>query len=225
MKYENIREGRFIERLNRFTALADAGAGAEKVHVKNTGRLGELLVPGAQVFLTEPGTPGRKTRLDLVTVRREDGKLVNIDSQAPNRIMAEVLARQGLDRVVPEYRYGASRLDFCLWRDGRSCLVEVKGCTLEIGGVGYFPDAPTERGIRHLHELVRARSEGLYAALAFVIPMDGVFEVRPNTRTHPAFAGALSEAREAGVRVVYVPCHAEEDGAEALPLRDTAWFS
>ncbi len=214
MKYSNITRGTFIKRTNRFVAQVEVLGLEETVHVKNTGRLKELLVPGAEVFLTEPGSPGRKTRYDLVAVRKGDGVLYNIDSQAPNKVVQEWLARQNFDKVVPEYTFGQSRIDFYMEKDQQKYLMEVKGCALEIDGVGYFPDAPTDRGVKHLHELAHAAKEGWNAIAAFVIQMDGVHEVRPNTATHPAFAEALSEAIASGVQVLMLPCHVEPDSLE-----------
>ena len=211
VKYPNITKARFISRPNRFIAEAELNGQRETVHVKNTGRCRELLDPGCEVWLTEPDTPGRKTRYDLVTVRKSTGALFNIDSQAANKVMREWLDGQGFDSVTPEYTYGASRIDFCMQRGGRRFLWEVKGCTLEIDGVGYFPDAPTERGVRHIRELIRARSEGFDAAIAFVIQTEGVEEVRANAAAHPEFGKALEEARAAGVRVLFFPCRVEPD--------------
>ena len=211
MKYDNIHKAVFIARPNRFIAKVSMDGHEETVHVKNTGRCRELLIPGAEVWLTAPGTPGRKTVYDLVAVRKSNGLLINIDSQAPNQVAREWLETQGFDRIIPEYRYGDSRLDFCMIRQGQRYLMEVKGCTLEKDGIGYFPDAPTERGVKHLHELLHAAKEGYQAMLAFVIQMDGVKEVRPNTETHPAFGTALEEARAAGVGVRFLTCHVEPD--------------
>ena len=212
MKYENIHKALFISRPNRFIAKVRMDDHEETVHVKNTGRCRELLIPGAEVWLTAPGTPGRKTVYDLVAVRKSHGLLINIDSQAPNKVAREWLETQGFDRIIPEYRYGDSRIDFCMLRQGQRFLMEVKGCTLEMDGIGYFPDAPTERGVKHLHELRHAAKEGDQAILMFVIQMDGVQEVRPNTETHPAFGIALEEAKAAGVRVLFLTCHMEPDG-------------
>ena len=211
MQYDNITKGVFIKRLNRFAAVVEVNGQTETVHVKNTGRCRELLIPGAEVFLTEPGTPGRKTRYDLAAVRKAGGVLFNIDSQAPNKVVREWLTQQAYDKVLPEYTYGNSRLDFYMEREGRKYLMEVKGCTLEINGIGYFPDAPTERGVKHLKELIRASGEGYTAIAAFVIQMDGVTEVRPNNKTHPEFGETLEEARAAGVQILMLPCHVEPD--------------
>ena len=217
MTYDNITAGKFIARLNRFAAEVEADGRRETVHVKNTGRCRELLVPGAEVWLTALDNPARKTRYDLVAVRKSNGVLVNIDSQAPNKAADEWLETQGFDRILPEYTYGASRIDFYMERGTQRYLMEVKGCTLEIGGVGYFPDAPTERGIKHLRELMSAAAAEYHAYLAFVIQMDGVTEVRANVQTHPAFGAALEAAKSAGVQVLFLPCHVEPDRLEILP--------
>ena len=216
MKYRNITGGIFVDRPNRFIAHVEAGGRTETVHVKNTGRCRELLLPGAEVWLTEPGTEGRKTRYDLVAVRKENGLLINIDSQAPNAAVKEWLEGQGYDRVVPEYTYGNSRIDFCLRRGEEQTLMEVKGCTLEIGGIGYFPDAPTERGVKHLRELAKAAGEGYRAVLAFVIQMPGIREVRPNVQMHPEFGTAWEEAAAAGVEIRFLPCRVEPDTLSIL---------
>ncbi len=211
MRYENVCRAVFLDRPNRFIAHAELNGKTETVHVKNTGRCRELLLPGAEVYLTAPGTSGRKTAYDLISVRKENGLLVNIDSQAPNRAAQEWLMKQSFDEIVPEYRYGDSRIDFLMHRGNEHWLMEVKGCTLEIGGTGYFPDAPTERGVRHIHELMHAAEDGYHAVLAFVIQMDGITEVRPNEQTHPEFARAFREAGAAGVKILFLPCHVEPD--------------
>ena len=217
MQYRNIKKGIFTDRPNRFLAHVKVNGKTQTVHVKNTGRCRELLVPGAEVWLTEPGTPNRKTRYDLIAVRKKNGLLFNIDSQAPNRVVKEWLSTQDFDRVQPEHSFGNSRIDFYMERAGERYLMEVKGCTLEVDGVGYFPDAPTERGVKHLQELIRAVNEGYRAIAAFVIQMDGVTEVRPNISTHPAFGAALEDAVKAGVRVIALPCHVEPDSLVILP--------
>ncbi len=216
MKYDNITKAVFLRRPNRFIAEVEIGGQRETVHVKNTGRCRELLVPGCEVWLTAPGTPGRKTKYDLVAVRKDNGLLFNIDSQAPNKVAWEWLEKQGYDLIRPEYTYGSSRIDFYMERGGRRYLMEVKGCTLEIGGIGYFPDAPTERGVKHLRELAAAARAGYKAMLAFVIQMDGVLEVRPNLDTHPEFGAALEEAKAAGVEILFLTCHVEPDRLEII---------
>lgn len=211
MRYSNITKGTFLDRPNRFIAHVEIDGRRETVHVKNTGRCRELLLPGAEVWLTAPGTEGRKTKFDLVTVRKENGMLVNIDSQAPNAVVREWLERQGYDVIVPEYSYGDSRIDFYLERGMEKTLMEVKGCTLEIDGIGYFPDAPTDRGVKHLRELANAVKNGYRTVIAFAIQMDGIMEVRPNIQTHPEFGSAMQEAAEAGVEILFLPCHVETD--------------
>ena len=211
MRYSNITKGTFLDRPNRFIAHVEIDGRRETVHVKNTGRCRELLLPGAEVWLTAPGTEGRKTKYDLVTVRKENGMLVNIDSQAPNAVVREWLERQGYDVIVPEYSYGDSRIDFYLERGMEKTLMEVKGCTLEIDGIGYFPDAPTDRGVKHLRELAKAVKNGYRTVIAFAIQMDGIMEVRPNIQTHPEFGSAMQEAAEAGVEILFLPCHVETD--------------
>ena len=216
MKYDNITRAVFLKRPNRFIAEVDIDGHREVVHVKNTGRCKELLIPGCEVWLTAPGTSDRKTKYDLVAVRKDNGILFNIDSQAPNKVVKEWLDGQDYDRIVPEYTYGDSRIDFYMERGDEHYLMEVKGCTLEVGGIGYFPDAPTERGVKHLHELAAAVNKGYKAMLAFVIQMDGVSEVRPNIETHAEFGIALDEAKSAGVEVLCLKCHVEPNTLEVI---------
>ena len=222
MRYPNITRAVFLERLNRFVAAVELDGRRELVHVKNTGRCGEILLPGAEAYLTAPGTEGRKYRYDLVAARKGNGLLINIDSQAPNRVAAEWLATQGFARIIPEYSWGSSRMDFCLERpDGALCLLEVKGCNLERNGIGYFPDAPTQRGVRHIRELIQARRQGLSAALAFVIQMDGVREVRAEQVIHPEFHAALRDAEGAGVCILDLCCHVEPDALWVVDCEGT----
>lgn len=204
--YSHIVTGNFIDRPNRFLAHVTVNGQTETVHVKNTGRCRELLVPGREVILSKADNPKRKTSYDLVAVRKPSLGLVNIDSQAPNRVVQEWLEELPFDLVKPEYPYGKSRIDFYMEKGEKRFLLEVKGCTLEIGGVGYFPDAPTERGVKHLHELKKAVGDGYAAAIGFVIPMPGVTSVLPNDLTQPEFGEALAEAEAAGVRVMALPC-------------------
>ena len=211
MKYPNIVQAVFLERLNRFVARVELNEKIETVHVKNTGRCRELLIPGSAVWLTRSGNPARKTAYDLIAVRKQNGALFNIDSQAANTVALEWLRRQDWDEIRPEYTYGASRVDFFMCKGSQKYLMEVKGCTLERDGVGYFPDAPTERGTKHIRELIRAAAEGYKAVLAFVIQTDGVSEVRPNRETDPAFAAALEEAMHCSVKVLFLTCRVEPD--------------
>ena len=211
MNYQNIIHGQFHSRPNRFIAKVWIDGELETVHVKNTGRCRELLLPGAEVILECCDQPTRKTKYDLIGVYKEGLGLVNIDSQAPNKVAKEWLLQQDYTCVRPEYTYGDSRIDFYMERGEERFLMEVKGCTLEVDGIGYFPDAPTERGIKHLHELCKAVDEGYHCMLAFVIQMEGIHEVRANAETHPAFGVALEEARQAGVEIVFLPCKIGED--------------
>ena len=216
MIYNNITRAVFLNRPNRFIAEVEIKGKKETVHVKNTGRCKELLIPGCEVWLNAPGTPDRKTRYDLVAVRKATGVLFNIDSQAPNKVVKEWLNFQEYDRVVPEYPYGDSRIDFYMERGKKKYLMEVKGCTLEKDGIGYFPDAPTQRGVKHIRELIKAKNAGYHAILAFVIQMDGVAEVRPNRDTHPEFGEALDDARSAGVEILLLKCHVEPNRLEII---------
>ncbi len=221
MRYKNITKAKFIRRVNRFVAEVSLNGETEVVHVKNTGRCRELLIPGCEVWLTAPGTPDRKTKYDLVAVRKSDGVLYNIDSQAPNKVVKEWLDKQDYTKVIPEYTYGDSRIDFYMEKvdsDGKieKYLMEVKGCTLEIDGIGYFPDAPTERGVKHIRELIKAREAGYRTALAFVIQMAGVSEVRPYIDMQPEFGEAMEDAKKAGVDIIFYKCHVEPDILEIV---------
>ena len=219
MIYPDTREAVFLARPNRFIAEVELAGKREIVHVKNTGRCRELLLPGAQVILAAGEGSGRKTVWDLVTVRKPGLGWVNMDSQAPNRVVREWLEGggiPGLTAIRPEYPYGASRVDFRLERGEMRILMEVKGCTLERGGMGWFPDAPTLRGARHLRELAAARREGWECILAFVIAMPGVRQVLPNRETDPDFAQALEEAEKAGVEILHLPCAVGPDRLEIL---------
>ena len=205
--YHRVIPGEFRTRPNRFIAQVETEEGLEICHVKNTGRCRELLVPGARVTLAVSDNAARKTRCDLVAV--EKGSLyINMDSQAPNRAAGEALPRlfPGLTLLRPETKCGDSRLDFYLEAAGKNWFVEVKGVTLEEDGLALFPDAPTERGVRHLRELTCFARAGGGAAALFVIQMKGPRAFSPNQKTHPAFAQALCEAREAGVRLMAYDC-------------------
>lgn len=214
MKYGTIVRGIFMDRPNRFIAHVMINGIQETVHVKNTGRCRELLLPGAQVILEQSDNPARKTKYDLISVYKEGLGLVNIDSQAPNKVVVEWLKRQtDISFIKPECTYGTSRLDFYFERkcnDMVKCLAEVKGVTLERNGIGYFPDAPTERGVKHLKELTKAVSQGFECYLIFVIQMEGVDVIYPNMETHPEFGLALEQAVAAGVQVIYLGCQVRE---------------
>ena len=215
MRYGKIQAARFLRRPNRFVAEVELEGRTEAVHVKNTGRCRELLVPGARGYLTPGENPARKTAWDLIAVEKGP-LLINMDAQAPNRVFGEWAAAghfvPGLTLLRPETTWGRSRFDF-YWEAGpeRRGFVEVKGVTLEQDGVAAFPDAPTERGVRHLEELSAARREGYECAVCFVIQMKGPTRFRPNEATHPAFGAALRAAAEAGVDVLAYDCRVTPD--------------
>ena len=214
MKYSKVVKGIFENRPNRFIAHVWIDGVLETVHVKNTGRCKELLIPGVTVILEDCQNPNRKTRYDLIAVYKEGLGLINMDSQAPNKVVAEWLAKQDYDFIKPEYKYGNSRVDFYMEKNDEKYLMEVKGCTLEIDGIGYFPDAPTERGVKHLHELAEASKKGYHCSIAFVIQMPGISMVLPNEATHPEFKVAFEKAVDAGVKVYYLQCDVKEDSLE-----------
>ena len=219
VRYENTLPALFLRRLNRFTAEVALAGKTELVHVKNTGRLGELLVQGARVTLQKASDPARKTAYDLISVYRPGLEWVNIDSLVPNKLMKQLLGSLGYDLVRPEYTFGKSRFDFYMERGNEKYLTEVKGCTLAAGpdmGIGLFPDAPTERGLKHLEELTAAAGEGFHCQIAFVIQMNGIQRVLPNDHTQPAFGKALSRAAAAGVRVVCYGCSVRADSIEIM---------
>lgn len=220
MTYDSTVPAVFQSRPNRFVAQVLLNGQPETVHVKNTSRCRELLVPGAAVILQRAAHSKRKTKYDLIAVQNPNLGWVNIDSQAPNHVVREWLETKGFSVIQPEYRYGQSRIDFYMERDGHRYLLEVKGCTLEIDGIGYFPDAPTERGVRHLRELTQAIGAGYQCAVAFVIAMEGVDEVRPNVATHPAFGVAFEEARGAGVKILALGCTVTENTLTISRVRE-----
>lgn len=214
MTYPNIERAIFLSRPNRFIAFCRLGSGEEvRCHVKNTGRCRELLVPNCTVLLCKADNPGRSTLYDLVAVYKGD-RLINMDSQAPNRAAAEFLSDlyESCTLLHPEYTWGNSRFDFYLESPSGKRLVEVKGVTLEEDGHTFFPDAPTLRGLRHVEELIQARKAGYDATILFVIQMEGVTDFAPNDRTQPAFREALRTAREAGVEVLAYDCIVTEEG-------------
>lgn len=271
MRYGEIKEGAFVARPNRFIAKVMIDGREETVHVKNTGRCRELLVPGARVYLERAANPDRKTAYDLVAVVKEGLGLINMDSQAPNRVTGEWLAAQTgeefrdtslplllagqekaaqrktgqrkaarrkagtlIDRpfpdgrelpcispgifpgpvsaIRPEYVFGSSRMDFYFESGGQKCLMEVKGVTLERERIAYFPDAPTQRGVKHIRELESALELGYRCYLAFVIQMPGIRKVYPNDETHPAFGEALRQAYAKGVEVLALGCEIWPEG-------------
>ena len=214
MKYERVEKAVFLSRPNRFTASVLLEDREEICHVKNTGRCAELLIPGTEVWLC-PGTgQKRKTKYDLIAVKK-GGRLVNMDSQAPNRAAGEWLRAGGLFAnplaVRPEVKYRGSRFDFYLEGAREKGFLEVKGVTLEEEGTAMFPDAPTERGLRHIRELTESLREGYDAWILFVIQMKGVHRMIPNDRTQPQFGEALREAKRAGVRILAMDCLVTED--------------
>lgn len=216
MKYLKTLQAKFIDRPNRFIAHVDLNGIVETVHVKNTGRCKELLIKGVTVILEESDNESRKTKYDLIAVYKENFGLINIDSQAPNKVAKEWLESKDYTYIKPEYTYGNSRIDFYMEKDDRKYLMEVKGCTLERDGIGYFPDAPTERGIKHIYELIKAKEDGYEVSLAFVIQMEGVNEVLPNIETHPEFGVAIDDAKKAGVNIVFIKCRVYENRLEYI---------
>ena len=227
LRYENTVEALFVRRLNRFAAQVLIDGNPERVHVKNTGRLQELLVPQARVTLQRAAGPNRKTAWDLISVYKSGLGWVNIDSLAPNELMKRYLMSLDYDLVKPEHTYGSSRFDFYMERGGEKYLTEVKGCTLAAEtecGTGLFPDAPTERGVKHLNELAAAAKEGYHCEIAFVIQINSIQRVLPNDATQPEFGQALIRAAKAGVQVICYSCHVEADSimmtgeAESTPV-------
>lgn len=214
MKYRNIIHGKFDSRPNRFIAKVWVEGKLETVHVKNTGRCKELLLTDSDVILEVSDNPDRKTKYDLIGVYKEKLGWVNIDSQAPNKVVKEWLELKNYTLIKPEYTYGDSRIDFYMEKGEQKFLMEVKGCTLEIDGIGYFPDAPTERGVKHLRELSKAVKDGYQCYVAFVVQMEGINEVRANEATHKEFGQALEEAKAAGVKVLCLGCKVTEDTLE-----------
>ena len=214
IQYGNTVPAIFVRRLNRFSAEVLIDGNTQKVHVKNTGRLRELLVPQAKVTLQKAGNPDRKTAYDLISVYKPGLEWVNIDSLAPNELMKQELMSLDYDVVRPEYTYGNSRFDFYMERRGEKYLTEVKDCTLAADlkeGTGSFPDAPTLRGVKHLEELAAAAKEGYHCRIAFVIQMNGIHKVLPNNDTQPEFGQALDRAVRAGVQAAFYECHVEAD--------------
>ena len=208
MRYENMTPGIFLSRPNRFIAHIEIDGAVEICHVKNTGRCRELLVPGCTVWCQRSDNPNRKTKFDLIAVRKGD-RLINMDSQAPNKAAGEWLADRGLGEISelrPEVRHGDSRYDFSFLKDGKRCFLEVKGCTLEEDGVCAFPDAPTERGAKHIRGLTEAALAGYGAYILFVIQMSDVKYIRPHDETDPEFGRALREAAQNGVQVLAMDC-------------------
>lgn len=213
MEYGQMIKGKFLARPNRFIAHVEIDGAVQVCHVKNTGRCRELLPPGAEVWCRFDPNPARKTHYDLIAVRK-GSRLINMDSQAPNAAAKEWLSGGGLGELTdlrPETVHGDSRFDFSFTKDGKICFLEVKGVTLETDGICAFPDAPTERGAKHLRGLIRAAEAGFGAYVLFVIQMPDVKYLRPNDVTDPAFASALRDAAEAGVTVLAMDCSITPD--------------
>ena len=221
MKYENISEGRFISRPNRFIAEVEMQDGRKTVHVKNTGRCRELLVPGAAVYLEKSAAPGRKTDYDLVAVQK-DGKIVNMDSLAPNRTVHEWIASgkyfKDVTLIKPESFYKDSRFDFYVEAGTRKIYIEVKGVTLEKDRTALFPDAPSDRALKHVEELIEAVGKGFEGYVIFVIQMKGPERFMPNREAQPEFADALQRAKEAGVHILAYDCSVSADEIELCEL-------
>ena len=221
MTYDNMTPGVFLARPNRFIAHIEIGGAVEICHVKNTGRCRELLVPGCSVYCQRSDNPGRKTKFDLIAVRKGD-RLINMDSQAPNKAAGEWLRDGGLGELTDlraEVKHGDSRYDFSFVKDGKRCFLEVKGCTLESDGVCAFPDAPTERGAKHIRGLTAAAREGYGAYILFVIQMSDVKYIRPHDETDPDFGKALRDAAQNGVQVLAMDCSVTPDTMEIrLPV-------
>lgn len=218
MKYTNILHGTFLSRPNRFLAHVMINDREEIAHVKNTGRCRELLIPGATVYLQRHDNPSRKTGFSLIAVEK-GSLLVNIDSQAPNKVLLEALTaglqlpgiQHKLDIIKPESAYGESRFDFYIQARHQKAYIEVKGVTLEHDGIASFPDAPTERGVKHIRELIKAAESGCMAYVVFIVQMKGMRLVRPNDETHAAFGDALRDAKKAGVQIIAYDCYIAPD--------------
>ena len=213
MKYEKIKEGIFISRPNRFIAIVNIDGKEETCHVKNTGRCKELLIKGSKVFLEDCShNPNRKTKYDLIAVYKGDC-LVNMDSQAPNKVVQEWLPIlfPDITLIRPETKYKNSRFDFYVETEQEKIFMEVKGVTLEVDGEARFPDAPTERGVKHIQELIACRKDGYEAYIIFVVQMKGVTHFVPNLATHPEFAEALKNAKKQGVKILCYDCKVTPD--------------
>lgn len=217
MRYKETEKAVFLKRPNRFVAEVEIQGKRETVHVKNTGRCKELLIPGAEVILEKSGNPNRKTKYDLICVNKQ-GRLVNMDSQIPNKAAEEWIKKGGLFpeevTIRPEKKYGNSRFDLYVESPVRRAFVEVKGVTLEEDNIVRFPDAPTVRGIKHVEELIHCMEEGYEAYLLLVIQMKGVKKFMPNWETHPEFGEALIKAEKAGVKILARDCLVTEDTIE-----------
>ena len=218
MIYKQVKQGKFISRPNRFIANIEIDGDTQVCHVKNTGRCRELLIPGARVFVQKSDNPMRKTKYDLISVYK-DAMLINMDSQAPNRVFYEWAKQSGyfknLTYIKPEYKYKNSRFDFYIEADGKKIFVEVKGVTLENEGIVSFPDAPTQRGVKHINELIDAVNSGYEAYVFFIIQMERCTCFTPNAENHKEFADALANAKEKGVIIKALNCTVTPESLEA----------
>lgn len=214
MKYEKVKTGIFLSRPNRFIAFVKVDGVVETCHVKNTGRCKELLIPGVTVYLEESNNPKRKTKFSVIGVQKGN-RMINMDSQAPNKVVYEWIQSGGLfsdiKLIKPEKIYGNSRLDLYVETPDKQIFIEVKGVTLEEDGIVRFPDAPTERGVKHINELISCVKEGYEAYIIFVIQMKDVIYFEPNDITHPAFGEALRKAEKKGVHILAMDCDVEKD--------------
>ena len=215
MRYQKIEEAVFLDRPNRFIAIIQIHGKEEQCHVKNTGRCRELLIPGVRIYVEVHADPKRKTKYSLIAVVKGE-RLINIDSQAPNKVVKEWLQEKqpfgSLSLLKPECTFGDSRFDFYMESGTKGIFMEVKGATLEDNGEVRFPDAPTERGVKHIMELIEAKKAGYDACLMFVIQMQGVRYLMPNDVTHRAFGDAMRAAKRAGVKIIAYDCRVEPDG-------------
>lgn len=225
MFYDNMMEARFLSRPNRFIAHIEVNGQEEVCHVKNTGRCKELLLPGCTIFVQHHENEKRKTKYSLIAVQKGD-LLINMDSQAPNKVVQEWLQEQlpfgEMKLLKPEYTHGDSRFDFYLETENRKMFIEVKGVTLEENGVVKFPDAPTERGVKHVRELSELVQNGYECAVVFVVQMEGMKYFTPNWKTHAEFGEALQKARKAGVKIYAYECEVTVDSlkiAKAIPVK------
>lgn len=225
MNYDNIYEATFLERPNRFIARINVNGVEEIAHVKNTGRCKELLIRGCKIYVQHFNSDKRKTKYDLISVIKND-LLINMDSQAPNKVVKEWLELEEpfgrITELKPEYSYGKSRFDFYLELENKKMFIEVKGVTLEENGIVLFPDAPTERGLKHVEELIELQMQGFSTAVIFVVQMERVTCFTPNRNTQPAFAEALKKAQEIGVQVLAYNCRVGVDSlelAEAIEVK------
>ena len=224
MRYEGIEQATFLSRPNRFIAEVMLGGETVVCHVKNTGRMGELLLPGVTAYVQKNSNPNRRTAYTLIAVEK-GGRIINIDSTAPNVLFGEWLKTSDyfgeLTLIKQEKTFGASRFDYYLESEAERIFVEVKGVTLEQNGHALFPDAPTERGVKHLYELIECKAQGYRTAVAFIVKMEDIDGFSPNEETHPAFGEALRAAQAAGVEILVIGCQVSADvvkTAEEIPL-------